>query len=307
MRVLVIAGAVATLIEHSDTTLAIVDELTTRGHEVQLCTPNELAAHGGRLLAGGTDASRFDAVLVRVDPPVDATFLHMTQLLELLTPDTVVVNEPAALRRANEKLFALEFEELIPETLVSASPPQLRRFVGAVGGAAVVKPLDACGGRGVVHVRAHDPGLPAVLELHTHDGARLVMAQRLLPAAAAGDKRIFLLDGQPVGALMRVPPRTDPRGNLHCGARPALTTLTASDERICRLVGARCRDEGLRFVGIDVIGSHLTEINVTSPTGFRELAAVGGPRLEKTFCDWLELACTPIAHIEPANREEVVS
>ncbi len=307
MRVLVIAGAPAALIEHSDTTLAIVDEFTTRGHEVRMCTPTELTAHGGRLVAGGTDASGFDAVLVRVEPPVDATFLHMTQLLELLPADTVVVNEPAALRRANEKLFALEFEELIPETLVSASPLQLRRFVDSVGGAAVVKPLDACGGRGVVHVRAHDPGLPAVLELLTQEGARLVMAQRLLSAAAVGDKRIFLLDGQPVGALMRVPRRTDPRANLHCGARPAPTTLTASDQRICRVVGARCRDEGLRFVGIDVIGSHLTEINVTSPTGFRELAAVGGPRLEKAFCDWLELACTRIAQIEPTDREGVVS
>src|SRR4051794_10311477 len=123
-------------------------------------------------------------------------------------------------------------------TLIEHSDTTLG-IVDELSGAAVVKPLDGCGGRGVVHVRTPDPGLPAVLELLTQHGARLVMAQRLLPAAAVGDKRIVLLDGQPVGALMRVPRRADPRGNLHCGARPALTTLTASDERICRVVGAR--------------------------------------------------------------------
>jgi glutathione synthase len=307
MRVLVLCDPPQGLVVDSDTTLAISGELARRGHDVRLCSPQELAVNGGRLMAGGMDAAGFDAVLVRVDPPVDAAYLHMTQLLELLGPGTVVVNEPAALRRCNEKLFILEFPELIPETLVSASDSELLRFADSLGGRAVVKPLDGCGGRGVVQIRSDDPGAAAVLELLTEEGSRLVMAQQLLPAAADGDKRIFLLDGEPIGALLRVPQPGEFRGNLHAGAEPARTELTARDREISRAVGARCRDLGLRFVGIDVIGAHLTEINVTSPTGFRELAHIGGPRLEEAFADWLALQSEHSPHQRSAGRQEVTS
>jgi glutathione synthase len=289
MRLLVLCDPQQTLAVETDTTVAIAGELAGRGHEVQLSTPSALTFADGHVRADGVEVAAFDAVLVRVDPPVDEAYLHMTQLLDLVGPQTFMVNAPAGLRAANEKLFILGFADLIPETIVSASLRELRSFVDRAG-TAVVKPLDGCGGRGVVHLRRDDPGVSAVLELLTATGTRLVTAQQFLPEVKLGDKRIFLLDGQPMGALDRVPCPGELRANLHVGGRAAATRLTARDLEISREVGERCLDLGIRFAGIDVIAGHLTEVNVTSPTGFRELASVGGPRLERVFADWLQAA-----------------
>jgi glutathione synthase len=289
MRALVLCDPPQLLAVESDTTIAIATELAGRGHQVQLSTPAELTFGDGHVRAGGEAVDGFDAVLLRVDPPFDETYLHVTQLLDLVGPQTFMVNAPAGLRAANEKLFILGFAGLIPETVVSASPRDLRRFVERVG-AAVVKDLDGCGGRGVVHLQRGAPGINAVLELLTGAGTRLVTAQRFVPEVVLGDKRIFLLDGEPVGALNRVPCAGEPRANLHAGGRPSAAELTERDRQICREVGTRCLDVGIRFAGIDVIAGHLTEVNVTSPTGFRELAADGGPHLERLFADWLQTA-----------------
>ena len=290
LRILVLADEPAALDPATDTTLAIVEALHERGHAVFLCTPSGLSLREGEVHHAGRPAGGLDAVLIRVDPPFGRDYLHATHLLEHLPPRVLVINSPAGLRRANEKLYSLEFPRFAPRSLVAADVRELLAFGDDVGGDVVVKPLDGCGGRGVVHLDTAGSGAAAVLELMTGEGRRHVLAQRRLPEAASGDKRIFLLDGEPVGALLRVPQGSEPRANLHLGAIPALTMLTPRDREIARVVGARCRRDGLRFVGLDVIGSHLTEVNVTSPTGFRELAAIGGPRLEEVFADWLEAA-----------------
>lgn len=291
LRVLVLADPLESLVAGTDTTLAIAQELEARGHHVRFCTPSDLSVDHDELIVGTTPVEEFDAVLVRLDPPVDSVYLHVTHLLDLLSPSVVVVNSPAGLRNANEKLFTLAFPQLTPDTIVSADPEHLRRFQAEMGGAIVVKPLDGCGGRGVVHLDGSERGARAVLDLLTGEGERPVMAQRQLDVATTGDKRIFLLDGEPAGALLRLPAAGELRANLHQGATPALTVLDARELEICRLVGARCVAEGLRFAGLDVIDGYLTEVNVTSPTGFRELSALGGVRLDRVFADWLQRAC----------------
>ncbi len=170
---------------------------------------------------------------------------------------------------------------------MTRSIERLRAFLTEQGGEMVVKPLDQCGGHGVFHVRADDRNTNAILESISDLGHKLVMAQKYLPAARLGDKRILLLDGEPLGAVMRVPRADETRGNLHAGGRAEKTTLTPRDQEICKQVGARCRADGLYFVGIDVIGDCLTEVNVTSPTGVQEIDRLDGTRLEDRIADWL--------------------
>jgi glutathione synthase len=165
---------------------------------------------------------------------------------------------------------------------------ELHAFLDAEGGQMIVKPLDGCGGSGVFHVRAEDRNTNSILELVTDGERQLVMAQRYLPAVRAGDKRILLLDGEPLGAVLRVPRADETRGNLHVGGTATRTTLTARDRAICAAVGPRCQRDGLWFVGIDVIGDCLTEVNVTSPTGVQEIDRLEGVRLESDIVDWLE-------------------
>ena len=236
-------------------------------------------------------AAGYDAILMRKDPPFDLDYYMATLLLERVRGRVLLVNDPRALREFNEKLAVLEFPELAPATRVTRSPAELEEFLGRCGGTMVVKPLDRCGGSGVFVARAGDPNLRPIVETATGDGRELVMAQRYLPAARDGDKRILLLDGKPLGAVLRVPAPADTRGNFHAGAAAERTTLTRRDREICAAVGARCRREGLYLVGIDVIGDRLTEVNVTSPTGLRQINRLEDVRLEDAVIDWLEARC----------------
>jgi glutathione synthase len=230
---------------------------------------------------------------MRKDPPVDRDYFFATLILERARGSTLLVNDPRGLRDANEKLYIFNFPSLIPPTRVTRSIAELRRALDEWGGEMIVKPLYGSGGFGVLHVRAGDRNANSILDLVSHDGRELVMTQRYLPQAREGDKRIILLDGEPIGAVLRVPRSDDLRANLHVGGTPERTTLTARDLEICNTIAPRLRDDGLYLVGIDVIGGWLTEVNVTSPTGVQEIDRLEGVQLEGRIVDWLERRAQP--------------
>ncbi len=313
MRILVVMDPPDRIHRYTDTTLVIVEEALARKHEVAVTTPTDLWLDGGDLgaayhhallpLVGAPETplglrvgkasaalvhGRFDLVLMRKDPPFDLDYYFATQLLERLRGRVPVLNDPRGLREANEKLYALGFPELVPPTLVARGQAALIDFMRSQGGEMIVKPLDGCGGAGVFYLHERDRNLHAILEAATDFGRKLVMAQRYLPEARQGDKRILLLDGEVLGAVLRVPREDETRGNLHVGGRPERTTLTDGEKAIVAALAPRLRADGLRFVGIDVIGEKLTEVNVTSPTGIQEINRLEGVHLEKRVVDWLE-------------------
>jgi glutathione synthase len=228
-----------------------------------------------------------DLVLQRTDPPVDTEYVTATQILALCRR-ALVLNRPAGILAANEKLYACGFPELMTETLVTREIGQLVDFMAKLGGEMIVKPLGGKGGEGVFHLHHDDRNLFSILEQSTAFGARRVMAQRYLPEVRQGDKRILLLDGEPIGAVLRVPRERETRSNLHVGGRPERTGLDADDRRIVAALAPALLRDGLFFVGIDVIGGRLTEVNVTSPTGVQEINALEGVRLEERILDALE-------------------
>lgn len=276
--------------------MAITEELSRRGHHVELGSMSGLALVDGTPVLGtevGRAARRvdgFDVVLLRSDPPFDVEYLHATLLLEHVRDRCVLVNDPRALRDTHEKLFPLRFPDLVPPTIVTSQIADLVRFRTEHGGAIVVKPLDGCGGEGVFVLREHDPNTAAILETATGHGRRRVIGQQYLPAAREGDKRILLLDGRPIGAFLRRPGNGQARANLHAGGCAVPAQLDARDREICRRVGAHCRQEGLVLAGLDVIGGLMTELNVTSPAGFRSLERLYGVRAEEKLADWIEQA-----------------
>jgi glutathione synthase len=215
-------------------------------------------------------------VLMRKDPPFDVSYLHATWILEQARGKTLLVNDPRGLRELNEHLTVLRFPELTPPTLVTRSARRLAAFQREQGGAIVVKPVDGYGGLGIFVVKDGDPNASSIYETSTGAGTRWTLAQRYLPEAAEGDKRIVLVDGEPVGAVLRVPAASEARGNLHVGGRAVKTSLDVHDRRIIDAVAPTLRAYGQVLVGLDVIGGKLTEINITSPTGVRHIAALDG-------------------------------
>lgn len=277
-----------------DSTFAMLLAGQRRGHRLWVFTLAELWARDGHawgrlwpvevwdrsteyyLLGSAVERplAGLDLVLMRKDPPVDLDFLLACHLLDYA--GTWVVNDPRSLREANEKLFALNFPEFLPEHLISRDIPALRAFLDEYR-EIVVKPLNARGGEGVFYLRQGDPNIGSILETVTQWGRHPVMAQRYLPAIRQGDKRILLVDGEPIStAMLRVPAADDFRGNLVAGARAVAADLDAREREICARVGPALRARGLLFVGLDVIGGYLTEINVTSPTGVREIQRFSG-------------------------------
>ena len=280
---------------HADTTFALMLEAGARGVETLYVPPETLAVRAGEGVVAkaqraqvqrGTPAvtlaapaevalDALDVVWQRLDPPVNTRYRHSTQILSLCKRARVI-NRPASLLSANEKLYALNFPELMPPTLVTQTHAALENFCAHCGGEMIVKPLDGRGGEGIFHLRAGDPNRRSILETSTAFETRWVMAQAYLPEVRAGDKRILLLDGEPLGALLRVPATGESRANLHSGGRATRTTLDARDREIVARIAGRLRADGLFFVGVDVIGGRLTEINVTSPTGLQEMSALDG-------------------------------
>ncbi len=291
-----------------DTTFALMLEAQRRGHRVFSVDPGDLGVSGGRVFAkvfpvtlrselgnhvgvGEPHSADLDAemqiVFQRKDPPVDEAYVTATQILALLKRARVW-NRPAGILAANEKLYALHFADLMPETLVARETARFLDFLEQMGGEMIVKPLAGRGGEGIFHVRRDDRNLFSILEQTTRFGTKLAMAQRYLPAVRRGDKRILLLDGEPLGAVLRVPAEGETRANLHVGGRPQQAALDADDRRIVERLRPWLERDGLHFVGIDVIGGRLTEVNVTSPTGIQEMNALDGARYEERVLDRVE-------------------
>jgi len=293
-----------------DTTFALMLEAQRRGHRVLYVAPGDLGVidglasalarpvtlrreHGHHVDLGPEEQilldESVDLAWQRTDPPVDTAYAIATQILGLCRK-ALVVNRPASILAYNEKLFAAHFADLMPPTLVSRRSSELIEFMGKMGGEMIIKPLDGRGGEGVFHTSSEDRNLNSILEQSTRFGTVRAMAQRFLPAVWEGDKRILLLDGEPLGALLRVPAAGDVRANLHVGGSGARGVLDEADQRIVDRLAPVLKREGLFFVGIDVIGGLLTEINVTSPTCLQEIDAIEGLRLEATVLERAEAA-----------------
>ncbi len=229
-----------------------------------------------------------DAVFMRTDPPVTIPYLYATYILDYINPKkTQVINTPTGLRGANEKMYALQFQEVIPETIVSQDKLTIQKFVEKQG-SAVLKPLGGKAGEGILFLEAGDRNFNSLVEVSTKWGYEPVMVQTYLPAAKEGDKRIILLNGDPIGAVNRIPTGSEFRGNMAVGGRVAATEITAQEQKICALLKPQLQQDGLYFVGIDVIGGYLTEVNVTSPTGIREIDQLNGTCLGKDVIAWVE-------------------
>jgi glutathione synthase len=228
-----------------------------------------------------------DVVLMRQDPPFDMGYITATHILEHIHPKTLVVNDPASVRNAPEKLFVTHFPELMPITMVTADRRRIADFRREHGDI-IIKPLFGNGGAGVFHLRPEDPNMNALVEMFTERSREPLMIQKYVPAVREGDKRIILVDGVAMGAINRVPAAGEARSNMHVGGRPEPTTLTDREKEICAAIGPELKKRGMIFVGIDVIGGLLTEINVTSPTGLQEIARFDGVHLEKAIWDAIE-------------------
>ncbi|HEV8722936.1 MAG TPA: glutathione synthase [Candidatus Binatia bacterium] len=291
-----------------DTSFVLMLEAQRRGHEIYFMELDDLFIRGGtpdgryrRLeLARATPHYRlgesrtgsleeFDSVWMRKDPPFDLKYFFATHLLSLVDQSKCfVMNDPKGLREANEKLYALRFPEQIPQTLVTSDMARLRAFMSELGGEMIIKPLDGCGGSGVFYLNEQDRNTNSILEAATATGRRLVMGQRYLPEIRQGDKRIIVLNGEPLGAVLRVPLESETRGNIHVGGQCVKTEVTERDREICAALAPLLRADGLYFVGLDVIGSYLTEVNVTSPTGIQEVNALNHVCLERNVVDFVE-------------------
>lgn len=228
-----------------------------------------------------------DAVFMRTDPPVTIPYLYATYILDYIDPaKTRVINSPRGLRAANEKMYAMQFTDAIPETIVSQDKQVIRQTVERWG-AAVLKPLGGKAGEGILFLEAGDRNFNSMIEISTFQGSTPVMVQTYLPKAVEGDKRIILLDGEPIGAVNRIPTGSEFRGNMAVGGRVAQVEITAREREICNQLAPTLKQDGLVFVGIDVIGGYLTEVNVTSPTGIREIDRLEGVNLGQQVIEWV--------------------
>ncbi|HTE54525.1 MAG TPA: glutathione synthase [Kofleriaceae bacterium] len=316
MRVLFVLDPLAALHLAGDTTYALMLEASRRGHEVWTCQAGHLGLEHDDPIAeaeltavsAATTAAEafrtearmpipldaFGAVLMRTDPPFDVDYLQATWLLDRARGKTLLINDPRGLRDLNEHLAVLAFPELTPPTIVTRSARRLREFLEEQGGAIVVKPVDGYAGLGVFLIRAGDPNTSSLIETATRVGRAWTVAQRYLPQAQEGDKRILLVDGAPIGAFLRVPPPGEARDNLHVGGTARACDLTAEDHAIVRAVAPFLAQHGQIFVGLDVIGGRLTELNITSPTGIRHLDVLAGEaRHAAPLFEWVERRARP--------------
>jgi len=309
MKILSVMDPLSALTLDKDTTVGFMNAASERGHELWICEPHELSLSGPQAYAHAQRVSlpepnqvqligersrrslaSFDCVWMRKDPPVDQRYLHATYLLDFA--NTWVINPPAQLRAYNEKLYALRFPEDTPETRLSSRVDELLAWVQAEGAPLVVKPLDGYAGLGVFVLTPEDQNARSALELLTDHGRRWVVAQRYLPEARVGDQRVIFIDGEVVGSVLRTPREDDHRGNIHAGGSVSVVELSERERALCERVGARLKADGIYFAGIDLIGGRLTEINITSPTGIRELKELAGIDAGRLFVEGLEREVT---------------
>jgi len=290
-----------------DSTFVLGLEAEARGYALWHYLPRDLSFHDRRVLARARplrlrrergnhftlgapemiDLRDMDVVLMRQDPPFDMAYITATHLLEHVHPQTLVVNNPVAVRNAPEKLYVTHFDGLLPPTLISSDVEAIRAFRDEHKDI-ILKPLFGNGGAGVFHLRPDDENLGSLLEMFTKLAREPVIVQRYLPEVRAGDKRIILVNGKPVGAVNRVPAEGEARSNMHVGGQPKKVGLTKREEQICEQIGPHLKRDGLIFVGIDVIGDYLTEINVTSPTGIQQINRFDGKKIEAEIWDAIE-------------------
>lgn len=298
---------ISTVAIAGDTTFALALEAQRRGHRLFHYTPDRLSMRNATVTArvetlevrdvkgdhytlgqaASVDLSSMDVVLLRQDPPFDMNYITTTHILERIHPKTLVVNDPAWVRNSPEKTFVTEFPELMPETLITRDPGEVDAFRKEYGDI-IVKPLYGNGGAGIFHLQEADRNLASLLELFLQMFREPFIVQRYLKDVRKGDKRIILIEGEPVGAINRVPAEHDSRSNMHVGGRAEHADLTEREREICATIGPALRERGFTLVGIDVIGDYLTEINVTSPTGVREVKRFSGTDIAALFWDAVE-------------------
>lgn len=321
MKFAFIIDPIAKLDPGHDTSVALMEAAQMLGHEVWITEASSLGVTDGKaygtlaplqltpveLQAGKWTAVRdwyqlgdrsllpleaMNAVFMRTDPPVNVPYLYATYILDYVDPaKTLVVNSPNGLRAANEKMYALQFASVIPETIVSQNKQVIREFVDRHG-RAVMKPLGGKGGEGILFMESGDRNCNSLIEISTHQYTEPVMVQVYLPEAKDGDKRVIMLDGEPIGAVNRIPTGSEFRGNMAVGGRVAAAEVTKRDREICADLAPTLKRDGLMFVGIDVIGGYLTEVNVTSPTGIREIDRLSDLRLGNQVMQWVEQRLT---------------
>ena len=292
---------------NADSTFRIAEEAQARGHGLFYYTPDKLAFDQGRVTARGwpltvqrvkgdhftlgaetvVDLADFDVVWLRQDPPFDMGYITTTHILDMVHPDTLVVNDPFWVRNYPEKLLVLNFPDLTPPTMIARDLETLKGFREAHGDV-ILKPLYGNGGAGVFKLNKGDSNLASLHELFSGINREPLIMQQFLPDVSKGDKRVILVDGEPVGAINRVPAAGETRSNMHVGGRPEKVDLTARDLEICARIGPLLREKGQIFVGIDVIGDWLTEINVTSPTGIQELERFDGTNVAEKIWEAIE-------------------
>ena len=295
----------------ADSTFVLALEAQARGHELFHYSPEALVLNQNRLYArmrplqvqreignhstlGESqlhDLAKIDVILMRQDPPFDMSYITATHLLENVHPQTLVVNDPSEVRNSPEKLFVTQFNDLMPPTMITNSHEDIMAFRREYKDI-IVKPLFGNGGTGVFHITPEDENLNSLIELFTQFYREPIIIQKYLPAVREGDKRIILIEGEPAGAVLRIPPPGEARANMHVGARPGKTSLSERDREICDEIGPLLKQKGLVFVGIDVIGRYVTEINVTSPTGIQEINRFNGVALEAMVWDAIEMRYT---------------
>lgn len=307
MKFLFIMDPLGSINHETDSTLLMMKEGKERGHLIYFSTVEDLFVHktipsalikmvsfkkGDPLFCLGEESEvtlkEMDAIFMRTDPPFDMNYIFATYLLELASEDTFVFNDPSGVRSANEKLYALNFPEAIPDSLISKDRSRIKSFLDEVGGEMIIKPLAKCGGEGIFYLHKGDKNLGALLETSTNFGKEFIMAQRFLPEIKDGDKRIILLDGEPIGAVSRIPQDNEHRGNIHAGGQGLKTEITERDRQLCKIIAPRLKADGLWFVGLDVIGDWITEINVTSPTCLVEINSLNNVKLEQEIINFVE-------------------
>jgi len=308
LKIAVQMDPIASINPLGDSTFALMLEGQARGHRIDYFVPGTLSLRDNKVSASvapitvydkpkgehfvlgdfvRTDLAGYDIVMMRQDPPFDMNYITVSHILERLHPKTFVMNPPAAVRNAPEKILVTEFPELMPPTLVTRDRDEIRAFRREHGNI-ILKPLYGNGGAGVFLIQEGDQNLNSLIELFEQSFREPFMVQRYLPEVRKGDKRIILVDGEPVAGLNRIPADGEARSNMHVGGRPELSPLTEREREICATIGPALKARDMVFVGIDVIGGYLTEINVTSPTGIREVKRFGGPDIAVLIWDALE-------------------
>ncbi len=308
IKTLFVMDDIASINIQKDTTYVIMLESQKRGHSLHYCEISDLFIKDATSFANAWEVEvkkssdyyelgkrvtvpleSFDIVWMRKDPPFDLEYIYATYILEMVDESsTVVINHPRGIRNSNEKLYSLHFKSYIPQTLVTRDISLIKQFLRETGGKIVVKPLEGYGGEGIFFIQQGDPNESAILDTITNYGKRFVMAQKFIENVYEGDKRVIMLGGNPIGAVLRVPRNGEFRCNFHSGGSPAPTELTERDREICNAIAPKLREDKLHLVGIDIVGGYLTEVNTTSPTCVQEINAFNGTRLEKEIVDFAE-------------------